>query len=392
MYGTGMYVQYPSITPSICRQYCKHSLVDSLSHLLHLSSPVTVNKQKILEWSFKNSSAIRTCGCNYCLYGQVYSFSFLPSLCNRQCASFQAFCLITIGRRFAKFRVCLTQVPDFILRVTLKSWAGTDLHELKSLKVLDSPLLLHFPSLSISIKLRYCMFSFLFSFSDSSYAKSSVPSRSPHYIFSFAHKVSVSPHVICTAGLLPRYLCHPGQFLPFLSTPSGYLKSSSLFISPLLPSFPWFSMSPSFLLPILFYSVSPSSPSLCSAALHSTLCPFIFLGPFLVEVPLSIPISPPPPSPLLALSCVFFGVPIQQCSITTPALALMGFAPIWQRMRDPWDLSGFLGGCCCAGVLALTFHSHPDTGNWCQNQEAQGSTGSRSTGRSLFVMEEILVD
>lgn len=49
MYSTGMYVQHPSTTPSISRQYCKHSLVNSLSHLLHLSSPETVNKQKILE-------------------------------------------------------------------------------------------------------------------------------------------------------------------------------------------------------------------------------------------------------------------------------------------------------------------------------------------------------
>lgn len=47
MYSTGMDVQHPSTTPSISRQHCKHSLVNSLSHLLHLSSPVTVNKQKI---------------------------------------------------------------------------------------------------------------------------------------------------------------------------------------------------------------------------------------------------------------------------------------------------------------------------------------------------------
>lgn len=270
MYSTGIYVQHPSTTPSITRQYCKHSLVSSLSHLLRLYSPVTVNKQKILEWSFKNSSAITACGCNYCLYGQGYSFYFIPSLCNRKCASFQAFCFITIGRKFPKFRVCLTKVPDFILRVTLKSWSGTDLHEPKFLKVLGSSLL-HFPSLSICITLMCCMFSFPFSFSDSSYAKLSIPSHSPHYFFSFAHNFSVSPHAVSTAGLLPRYLCHPGQFLSFLSTPSECLKSSFLFISPLLSSrnldetIPWFPMSPSFPLPILFFTVSPGSPSLCSA-------------------------------------------------------------------------------------------------------------------------------
>lgn len=288
---------------SISRQYCKHSLVNSLSHLLHFSSPVTVNKQKTLEWSFKNSSAIRACGCNYCVYGLVYSFSFLPSLCNRKCASFQAFCFITIGKKFPKFRVCLIQVPDFILRVTLKSWAGTDLHKLKFLKVLGSSFLLHFPSFSISITLICCTFSFPFSFSDSSYAKTSIPSPSPHYLSSFAHNFPVSPHAVSTAGLHPRYLSHPRQFLSFLSTPSGCLKSSSLFISPLLSSFPLFSMSPSFPLPILFFTVSHSSPSLCSAALqHPTSCLFIFLGPFLVEVALSLPTASTQTfSPLLCL-------------------------------------------------------------------------------------------
>lgn len=123
--------------------------------------------------------------------------------------------------------------------------------------------MLHFPSLSISITLVGCMFSSPFSFSVSSYAKSSIPSPSPHYLFSFAHNSPVSPHAVSTPGLFPRYLCHPGQFLFFLSTPSGCLKSSSLFISPFLVSFPWFPKSSSFPLPFSFLS-----SLLCPPYLH----------------------------------------------------------------------------------------------------------------------------
>lgn len=116
-------------------------------------------------------------------------------------------------------------------------------------------------------------------------------------------------------------------------------------------------MSLSFPLPI-FFTVSPTlHPSVgCPPACHFT--PFHLPGAFLCGGP---PLTPhylhPNFQPSLVPSLVpsRAGSPIQLCSMTlikTLAHALMGLAPMWQRMWDLWDLSGFLGGCCCAGVLA----------------------------------------
>lgn len=199
--------------------------------------------------------------------------------------------------------MCLTQVPDFILRVTLKSWAGADLHELRFLKVLGSSLLLHILSLSISITLVCCMFSFPFPFSDSSYAKSSIPSHSPHYLLSFAHSFPVSPHALSTAGLLSRYLCHPRQFLSFLQL-FWMFEILSLFPICCHPfhSFPCHYLFP---LPILFFNMSPTFHPSMGCRLVSHFMPFHLPGSVSHGGPPLTPHCLHPP--LSALSCAFFG-------------------------------------------------------------------------------------
>lgn len=99
-------LQHPSTSPSSSRLCGKHSLVNSLLHYGPFPPQWQLIKKNTRMISFKNSSALRACGCNYCLYGQVYYFSFLPSpLCYRKHASFQASCFMTIGRKFPKSRV-----------------------------------------------------------------------------------------------------------------------------------------------------------------------------------------------------------------------------------------------------------------------------------------------
>lgn len=273
-------------------------------------------------WSFKNSSALRACGCNYCLYGQVYSFSFLPSLCIRKRASFQAFCFITIGRKFPKFRVCLTQVPDFILRVTLKSWAGTDLHGLKFLKVLGSSLL-HFPSLSISITKMGCMFSFPFSFFWFYLCKIQCPFTFSHYIF-FCPQLSCQTSCCLHCWSAPQLPLSP-RTIPFLSQHPFWVFEIILSISPLLLSFPWFPMSPSFPLPIPFLS----SSLLCPPDLHPSAqlpssIPFYALssswGLSLWRSPSHSPL--PPPTTFSPLVCLLWLLPeLGSPSSSAPSLS-----------------------------------------------------------------------
>lgn len=199
--------------------------------------------------------------------------------------------------------------------------------------------------------------------------------------------------------LSPLLVCSPGT--------SVTLDNSFSFSAPLLGV--WnhpLSLFPLFWYPFhgfpshhLFPFLSPSCPLYCVPHISIPLLSCPPASSF--HLPGASPCEGPPltphclHTPLSALSCVFFDC-FQSCGphpavlhYSTPALAhaLMGLAPMWHRM---WYLSAFLGGRCCAGVLAFTFH--PDTGNCCHSQQTQGSTGSGSTGRCLFVMEIILVD
>lgn len=74
----------------------------------------------------------------------------------------------------------------------------------------------------------------------------------------------------------------------------------------------------------LLYCVPWLSIPLLSSLQRPTVCPFIFLGSFLVEVPLSLPITSThhfQPSCAPSLVASRSGIPIQQCSITLPCLS-----------------------------------------------------------------------
>lgn len=215
--------------------------------------------------------------------------------------------------------------------------------------------------------------------------------------------------------------------LPFLFCPQLFCQSSCCLCCwsapqvPLSPqTIPFLSQHPFWVFEIILSLYFPSSVPL-SIVFHVTIFSPSYLlyrvphSPSLSGMPSSMPLhafssswglslwrppshSPLPPPKLSALSCAFFGC--FQSWVPHPAVLYVSHQNISscfdgagthvaedvRPVRSEW-LSGGLLLCWSVGVT-----SHPDTGNLCQSQKAQGSTDSRYTGRGLFVMEVILAD
>lgn len=277
---------------------------------------------------------MRTYGCNYFRYGQVYYFSFLTSPpCYGKHNIFQMSCFIIIGSKLSKCRVCLTWVPQPILRVTFKNLAGTSLNELKSPTVTDCSLPLHVNSLLLSIILtsRVVLFPF---YSPSSSPQAQFPFTFCHLYFLWSHPSSArsfptSSHAIVDDALLHVSLCcHPtfssiSQHLIFL--PGAWSHSLSLFA---LFCFSWFPGSLAF----------PHSSAHFTDSLH--------------------------PSPPLSHLVTTEPLPSPPCSHTSSSCGHTGSTGAWGSLwlHQCWSWDGWLQAPRCSGSKRLVYNENNRAG------------------------------